>query len=344
MNGIGTLLFILITKGQAPAFWVPVLRLSRLLLLSLQHRGSAMNMRLVDLWYPAWYSALQQLLLNSVGQNGSTSSCPPAAMGAVIALIGLELSRLWQPTWAVWSLAILIPNWIRKNYCVCSNTGNRSVRLGSVPQVPVCNSDSYRDYRRLYGCLLHGNGWFSIVEQAEIFAIQIFSLQKFDLSRNLDYYARYAGSFVGTYRPSACYRKNCPGAIWLKSQGLHRTMLGDGLSTAISGLFGSVPTTTYGENISGVMAITKVYSVWVLGGAAVLSMVIAFIRKISAAIEQFPDRLWVVLAFCCMVWLPFRYPPGRPKVGYSRSRNLCPYGGYYGLPAWAAPLTSRLGK
>ena len=50
-----------------------------------------------------------------------------------------------------------------------------------------------------------------------------------------------------------------------KNPGLHRSMLGDGFSTMLSGFFGSVPTTTYGENI-GVLAITKVYSTWVIGG------------------------------------------------------------------------------
>ena len=49
----------------------------------------------------------------------------------------------------------------------------------------------------------------------------------------------------------------------LKDPGLHRSLFGDNFSTMISGLIGSVPTTTYGENI-GVMAVTRVYSVYVL--------------------------------------------------------------------------------
>ena len=57
----------------------------------------------------------------------------------------------------------------------------------------------------------------------------------------------------------------------LKDPGLHRSLFADNFSTMISGFIGSVPTTTYGENF-GVMAITKVYSVRVIGGAAVLSI------------------------------------------------------------------------
>ena len=51
----------------------------------------------------------------------------------------------------------------------------------------------------------------------------------------------------------------------LKDPGLHRSLFGDNFSTMLSGLIGSVPTTTYGENI-GVMAVTKVYSVRVIAG------------------------------------------------------------------------------
>ena len=55
----------------------------------------------------------------------------------------------------------------------------------------------------------------------------------------------------------------------------------------LSGLIGSVPTTTYGENI-GVMAVTKVYSVQVIAGAAVFSIICSFIGKLSALIQTIP--------------------------------------------------------
>ena len=53
----------------------------------------------------------------------------------------------------------------------------------------------------------------------------------------------------------------------IKDPGLHRSLIADGLSNVLSGLAGSTPNTTYGENM-GVMAITGVYSTWVIGGAA----------------------------------------------------------------------------
>ena len=58
----------------------------------------------------------------------------------------------------------------------------------------------------------------------------------------------------------------------------------------LSGFCGSVPTTTYGENI-GVMAVTKVYSVWVIGGAAVFSIILAFFAPASALIDVYKRQL-----------------------------------------------------
>ena len=73
----------------------------------------------------------------------------------------------------------------------------------------------------------------------------------------------------------------------LKDPGLHRSLFADNFSTMISGFIGSVPTTTYGENI-GVMAMTKVYSVYVIGGAAVLSIICSFIGKMTTLISTIP--------------------------------------------------------
>ena len=73
----------------------------------------------------------------------------------------------------------------------------------------------------------------------------------------------------------------------LKDPGLHRSLFADNFSTMFSGFIGSVPTTTYGENI-GVMAMTKVYSVYVIGGAAVLSIICSFIGKMTTLISTIP--------------------------------------------------------
>ena len=71
---------------------------------------------------------------------------------------------------------------------------------------------------------------------------------------------------------------------------MHRTLCGDGVATAWAALWGGPPNTTYGENI-GVMAITKVYSVWVIGGAAVIAVILSFCPKFGALIGTIPTPI-----------------------------------------------------
>lgn len=77
---------------------------------------------------------------------------------------------------------------------------------------------------------------------------------------------------------------------YIKEPGLHRSILGDGLGTFISGLLGGPPKTTYGENI-GVLAITRVYSVYVIAGAAVLAIIFSFFGKVMALISTIPTSV-----------------------------------------------------
>jgi uracil permease len=78
------------------------------------------------------------------------------------------------------------------------------------------------------------------------------------------------------------------GQDFYKNPGLHRTLAGDGLATAWAALWGGPPNTTYSENV-GVMAITRVYSVWVIGGAAVFAIILSFVNKFGALIQTIPS-------------------------------------------------------
>ncbi len=77
------------------------------------------------------------------------------------------------------------------------------------------------------------------------------------------------------------------GKDFYKDPGLHRTLAGDGLATAWASLWGGPPNTTYGDNIV-VMAITRVDSVWVIGGAAVIAVILSFFQKFGALIQTIP--------------------------------------------------------
>jgi len=109
----------------------------------------------------------------------------------------------------------------------------------------------------------------------------------------------------------------------LKEPGLHRSLLGDNLSTAISGFIGAVPTTTYGENI-GVMAVTKVYSVRVIAGAAILSIVCSFVGKLSMLIQTIPGAVIGGISFLLygMIGTSGLRILVDSKVDYGVARNL----------------------
>lgn len=113
------------------------------------------------------------------------------------------------------------------------------------------------------------------------------------------------------------------GRDYIKDPGLHRSILGDGMATMVSALIGGPPKTTYGENI-GVLAITKVYSVYVLAGAALLAIVFGFIGKISALINTIPQPVMggvSILLFGIIASSGLRMLVDN-KVDFGNNRNL----------------------
>jgi len=91
----------------------------------------------------------------------------------------------------------------------------------------------------------------------------------------------------------------------------------------LSGLIGSVPTTTYGENI-GVMAVTKVYSVYVIAGAAILSIICSFVGKLSTLISTIPGPVIGGISFLLygMIGASGIRVLVDSRVDYGKSQNL----------------------
>jgi len=113
------------------------------------------------------------------------------------------------------------------------------------------------------------------------------------------------------------------GQDFYKNPGLHRTLTGDGLASVWAGLWGGPPNTTYGENI-GVMAITRVYSVWVIGGAAVIAILLSLFQKFGALIQTIPTP---VLGGICILLFGIIASSGlrtlvESGVDYKDKRNL----------------------
>jgi uracil permease len=113
------------------------------------------------------------------------------------------------------------------------------------------------------------------------------------------------------------------GRNFLENPGLHRSLVGDGLATMLAGFLGGPPNTTYGENI-GVIAITRVLSVWVVGGAAALAVVFGFVGTIAALIQSIPVAVMggvCILLFGIIASSGLRLMIDR-QVDFNNKRNL----------------------
>ncbi len=280
MNGLGTLIFIFVTKGKAPAYLGSSFAFLAPAGIVISKFG--FEYALGGFVAVGFVGCILALIIYKIGYKWIDIVLPPAAMGPVVALIGLELSGS-----AASNAGLLDASVDPKNVIVFL------VTLG----IAVFGSVLFRGFLSVIPILIAvisgyiaaivcGLVDFSAIAAAPVFAIPNFSLPKFNLEAImiimpviLVITSEHIGHQVVTSK--------IIGRDLLKEPGLHRSIFGDNFSTMLSGLIGSVPTTTYGENI-GVMAVTKVYSVQVIAGAAIISMVCSFIGKLSALIQTIP--------------------------------------------------------
>lgn len=316
MNGVGTLLFIALTKGKAPAYLgssFAFLAPAGIVISQMGYEYALGGFVVVG-----FCGCILAFIIYKFGSSWIDIVLPPAAMGPVVALIGLELSGS-----AAGNAGLLDEVINPKNVIVFLVTlgvavfGNILFR-GFLSVIPILIA-VIAGYIAALCC---GVVDFTEVAKAPLFALPNFQLPKFDMDAILIILpvilvitSEHIGHQVVTSK--------IVGKDLLKDPGLHRSLLGDNLSTMLSGLIGSVPTTTYGENI-GVMAVTKVYSVRVIAGAAVLSIICSFVGKLSMLIQTVPGPVIGGISFLLygMIGASGIRILVDSKVDYGRSRNL----------------------
>lgn len=316
MNGVGTLLFIAITKGKAPAYLGSSFAFLAPAGLVIEKFGFAYALGgFVAIGICGMAVAL---IIRKAGADWIDIVLPPAAMGPVVALIGLELAGNAA------SNAGLLDEKINPRYAAVF-----LITLGTA----VFGQILFRKFLAVIPILiavivgyvsaaLLGILDFTEVTRASILALPNFQLPKFNVEAVLTILpalllvtSEHIGHQVVTSK--------IVGRNLLKDPGLHRSLFGDFFSTTLSGLCGSVPTTTYGENI-GVMAVTRVYSVQVIGGAAVLSICCSFIGKLAALINTIPGPVIGGISFLLygMIGTSGLRILVDSRVDYGKSRNL----------------------
>lgn len=280
MNGLGTLLFILITKGRAPAYLGSSFAFLAPAGIVISKWGY--DYALGCFVAVGFCGCVLALIIYKFGSEWINVVLPPAAMGPVVALIGLELAGTAASNAGLKDEVLLPANIIVFLVTLLTAVIGSVVFRGFLSVIPILIA-IIAGYVASLAC---GIVDFSEVAAAPLFALPNFQTPKFNMQAIaivlpvlLVITSEHIGHQIVTSK--------IVGRDLLKDPGLHRSLFADNFSTMISGLIGSVPTTTYGENI-GVMAMTKVYSVYVIGGAAVLSIICSFIGKMTTLISTIP--------------------------------------------------------
>ena len=279
-NGIGTLFYLILCKGKIPAylgssfaFLSPVF----LVLSQYSYEAALGGFIIVGIVF-----CIVSFIVHTIGTSWIDVIFPPASMGAIVAVIGLEL----MPTAA--NMAGLTGE----------NTDATVIFVSiATLAITIFASMAFRGFLSIIPILIGVVAGYIIafcagivdlshVESAPWLALPTIYTPEFDLRAiliilpaSIVVVVEHIGHLIVT--------GNIVGRNLAKDPGLDRSLLGNGVSTIFSGFFGSTPNTTYGENI-GVLAITKVYSTWVIGGAAIFAILLSCLGKLAALIQSIP--------------------------------------------------------
>ncbi len=325
MNGIGTLLFILITKGKAPAYLgssFAFLGPAGVII----HEMGGFSYAQGAFVIVGILGCVVAAIIYKFGIKWIDIVLPPAAMGAVVALIGFELANLTVQGGAT-GANIMTETAAAPDYIVFLITLSIAA-LGSIvfrgffATIPILIAIVVGYIVSLFYGMVDFSPVVESMTTKGLFSLPSFQSPKFDISAIL---IMLPVLFVITseHISHQIVTSNIINRDLLKDPGLHRSILGDNLSTALSGFIGGVPTTTYGENI-GVMAVTGVYSVYVIAGAAVFSILMAFIAPLAALIRTIPGNVIGGVTFLLygMIGASGIRLLVDQKINYSNPKNL----------------------
>ncbi|QTQ16671.1 solute carrier family 23 protein [Treponema parvum] len=300
--GTGTLLYILITKAKVPAFLGSSFAFIPALIAIGDQYGVPYAMGgaiCAGLFY-----CVIAFIIKFAGKNWLDKALPPVVIGSVIIVIGLNLA----PT-AIKEAMYVGSSGAPNDYSLVY-LSIAMVTLAVAVIATIFLKGFFNTISILIGLI---GGYLFTFIMGQIFPA--YHLINFDMVLDARWFAlpflqlNESGSYVWIaprfalvpivtfvivslaticeHLGDTLVTSKVVGIDFYKNPGLHRTLTGDGLATAWAALWGGPPNTTYGENI-GVMAITKVYSVWVIGGAAVIAVILSFCQKFGAFIQTIP--------------------------------------------------------
>ena len=286
-SGIGTLIYILCTKGKSPvylgssfAFITPVAAGY----LKGGISGAMTGIMAVGLIY-----IIVAIIIRFVGKDWINKLLPPVVIGPMIMIIGLGLAPsainqigLSSETieWKVVTVALI-------SFLTTAITMTKAKGFFKIIPFLIGIIAGY-----ISACIL------GMIDFAPVADASWFQLPKFVIPFK-DYSLNFAA--ILTIAPVALVTlcehigdhtslSNIIGKDLIKDPGLDKTLLGDGIATFVAGFIGGPANTTYGENTS-VVGMTKVASTRVIGLAAIFAIVISFLGKLTALISTIPNAV-----------------------------------------------------
>lgn len=318
MAGVGTLLFHLLTKGKVPAFLGSSFAfLGGYASVAPMIHDNTPNTEMLPyacggVFVAGFVYVLFSALIQFYGVNKIMYFFPPVVTGPIIICIGL----------------ILIPsaitnsstNWILAGIALATIILCNVFGRGMVKIIPIIIAVIVSYVIAIF----MGEIDFSSITSDKIVAVPLATsaFAKFNLSSIVTIMPIALATMMEHIGDISAIGATT-GKNYIKEPGLHRTLLGDGLATSLSALFGGPANTTYGEN-TGVLALTKVYDPLVMRIAACVAIILSFFPIVGSFIGSIPAAIigGVSLVLYCMIaWIGVRNLKEQ-DVDLKKARNI----------------------
>lgn len=331
-SGVGTLIYILCTKGKLPAY----VGSSFAFIVPMQMATAAygVNSMMSGIIASGFIYVIVACIIKFIGVNWLNKLLPPIVVGSVVIVIGLSLAGV-AINWAGLNpayftkenIADVLLNIPRYKWIIVSLTTLGIGIIGSMyfkgflGVIPILIAMIVGYFTALFIGLIPQDHIDKIIN-APWFALPNFITPKFNWNAIV---LMLPVSFVtlSEHIAHVYVTNNVVGRDFTKEPGLHRSILGDGLATSFAGFIGAPPNTTYGENV-GVMAITKIYSVWVIGGAAIIAIILSMLGKVTVILQNIPLPVMggvSILLFGIIASSGFRVFV-EDKIDFGKKKNL----------------------
>lgn len=326
-SGVGTLIYTVCTKGKVPVYLGSSFAYIAAVNLAIEAMGGDISAAQTGLMLVGLIYVGAAMLIKVIGKSWIDKLLPPIVIGPMIAVIGLGLAGSavsnagFVPGGEVTSMIVAFVTFLTA--AIVSTYGKGFMKI--IPFLIAI----------IVGYIVSialGLVNFDAVLEASFFAIPDFKFP-FEIA-GFDSYDLYFGPETLAILPVAIVTisehigdhtvlgKIC-GKNFLKDPGLDRTLIGDGIATSVSALIGGPANTTYGEN-TGVIGMTKIGSVFVTCGAAVIAICLSFCGSVSALIQSIPTPVlggMSILLYGVIASNGLRVLVDN-KVDFSKQRNL----------------------